>query len=77
MTGSFVTIDRFEGEKAVIILSDGQTLVIDKKVLPKDSKEGDLVKINFFASRAKTAATQNSVNKLLRKILRRFGHENT
>jgi Protein of unknown function (DUF3006) len=77
MAGPFVTIDRFEGEKAVIILADGQTLVIDKKFLPKETKEGDLLEINFFSSRNQTATAQNSVNKLLKKILRRQGHENT
>ncbi len=77
MAQIFVTIDRFEGEKAVIILDDTQTLVVAKKVLPQNSKEGDIIELNFSVSHSQTTAVRNSAAKLLKKIINRQGHENT
>ena len=39
-----LVIDRFEGDKVVIESGEGN-LLISKKKLPKDAKEGDVLKI--------------------------------
>ena len=39
-----LVIDRFEGDKVVIESGEGN-LLISKKELPKDAKEGDVLKI--------------------------------
>jgi len=41
------TIDRFEGDKAILILEDGQKLVVAKESLAPNVKEGDIVDFNF------------------------------
>jgi hypothetical protein len=38
-----LTIDRFEGEKAVLKTNDGQTIIWPKNMLPEDSREGTVL----------------------------------
>ena len=40
-----VTIDRLEGDKAVLKTNDGQELLWPKEQLPKDAKEGSVVEL--------------------------------
>ena len=65
-----VTIDRFENDKAVLILSDGQQLVIERRLLPASAKAGDSLTINFKYSDKKTAQREQKVSKLLSKIFK-------
>lgn len=37
------SLDRFEDEKAVLINKHGKSTIIDKALLPKEAKEGDMV----------------------------------
>lgn len=37
------TIDRFEGNIAIIELEDGRIISIPKDILPIDAKEGDII----------------------------------
>lgn len=41
------TIDRFEGESAVIELQDQEMVDIPKKILPPDAKEGDIILVSI------------------------------
>ena len=61
-------VDRFEGRKAVLILIDGQQLIIDKKELEPQSKEGSVVFLKFRFDPAATAVAGKAVKKLVTKI---------
>ncbi|MCK9443417.1 MAG: DUF3006 domain-containing protein [Tissierellaceae bacterium] len=41
------TIDRFEGEYAVVELDTGHTVDITKAVLPPGAKEGDIISLKI------------------------------
>lgn len=40
----YFSIDRFEGDFAICILDDEEILKIERKKLPKNCKEGDVLK---------------------------------
>lgn len=42
----FGIIDRFEGKKAVIEMYSGEVINIDIAELPKEAREGDVIKID-------------------------------
>lgn len=44
------TVDRFEGNKAVLLLREDETIQVDvkKEQLPKDLHEGDILNISFL-----------------------------
>ena len=65
------TIDRFEGEKAVLILEDGQRLVVDKEKLDASLKEGDVVYLSFTFSARETADKEKSAKNILKQLLKR------
>ena len=44
------TVDRWEGDKAVLRLEEGQELVVDIKDLPKGTKEGSVLSLSFLLS---------------------------
>jgi hypothetical protein len=67
----FVTIDRFENDKAVLILPDGQQLVIERRFVPALAKEGDCLAVNFKSSDKKTAEREKKVSQLLSKIFKK------
>jgi hypothetical protein len=66
----FVTIDRFENDKAVLILSDGQQVVIERQFLPMSAKAGDCLTITFKHNDKKTAEREQKVSQLLSKIFK-------
>jgi len=64
----YVAIDRFEGDKAVLILPDGQNLVVSRQSLGQNLKAGDYVEINFSYSKKQTLLKQKVAQKLLNKL---------
>ncbi len=64
-------VDRFEGEKAVIIFSDGQKLIIDRKNLIDSIKPGDAVYVSLTLDRAETATQENLARNILKEILKK------
>lgn len=64
-------VDRFEGEKAVIIFSDGQKLIIDRKNLIDSIKPGDAVYVSLTLDRAETATQENLPRNILKEILKK------
>lgn len=59
-------IDRFEGEYAVIELDDMSTMNMNKKLLPKESKEGDVIEISI--DKDETAKRKEKIGKLMNKL---------
>ena len=59
-------IDRFEANYAVVELSDLSTVNVDRRALPRDVREGDVIDVQVDReateqSRAKTEAMMNRV----------------
>ncbi|HEX7712913.1 MAG TPA: DUF3006 domain-containing protein [Bacillota bacterium] len=61
-----VTIDRFEGDYALVELSDRKMGRLSKTLLPSDIKEGDVVEISV-AARA-TATEEKKIRKLMGEL---------
>ena len=64
----WATIDRFEEDKAVLILSDNQQLIIMRADLPPAVKEGDQIELNFSFSPKQTNRKEKKVKNLLKKL---------
>lgn len=62
-------IDRFEGDKAVLILDKDGQIVIDKKYLPPEAKEGDVIIFNFSLDARESGKRNKTVKNFLQKIL--------
>lgn len=67
------TIDRIEDQKIVVRFNlggkDHQELVLAKKYLPKDSKEGDIFTVEFLSDRELSQKQKNLAREILREIL--------
>ena len=59
------TIDRFEGEKAILKNEDNETIVWPKNKLPKDVKEGSILAFMITDK----AETKNNKEDLAKDIL--------
>lgn len=65
----WATLDRFEDDKAVLILSDKQQLIISRQDLDPDLKPGDVLKISFRRDSAQTVKQEKSARKILNRLL--------
>ena len=66
----WATLDRFEDDKAVLILPDGQNLAVNLSDLAPNVKAGDVLAINFSGSAKQTAHKEKIAKKLLKKIFK-------
>ena len=62
------TIDRFENGLAVLI-GEHAEIVVPKKLIPKSSKEGDIVHLTISSDEAETERRQKRAKELLNEIL--------
>ena len=63
------TLDRFEGNIAVILIGDeGETIEISKSLLPDGCKEGDLISFRLEKKDKKTKAEKEKVERLIGKL---------
>ncbi len=65
------TIDRFEGEKAILILEDGQKLVVAKESLAPNAKEGDMVDFNFSLNEKARSKKRIKIKKIIKQIFKK------
>ncbi|MDZ4229712.1 MAG: DUF3006 domain-containing protein [Candidatus Veblenbacteria bacterium] len=65
------TIDRFEGEQAVVRLDDGQELVLPRAELPTDAGEGARLTLRFLSATEDEAARAQQARQLLTDLLQR------
>jgi len=63
------TIDRFEGDQAVLRLEDSQELVILRSLLPVGLHEGAQVTIQFTTNPSGEADSEATARKILTDIL--------
>lgn len=62
-------IDRFEGDYAVVLFGDEEIKAdIPKKLLPKGSKEGSWLKINFELDKEGTKKQEDKIKAKLDKL---------
>lgn len=67
----FVVIDRFEGNKAVLLLGDEEVQVIwPRESLPDEAKEGDIVTIELQVDHEATSAAKAEADRLLKEIMK-------
>lgn len=66
-----VTLDRFEDDKAVLILPDGQNLVISRRLLDSKIKAGNVLALNFSGDASQTSQKENIAKKLLTQIFKK------
>ena len=64
------TIDRFEDEQAVVITSDGQKIILPKKLLGPRAREGQALKLAIVEDGARTEASAEIAKHLLNEILK-------
>jgi len=62
------TIDRFEGEFALVELSDGSIVQIPKSILPIQVKEGDIVSLKIEVE--ETTNRKDSIEKKMAKLFK-------
>ena len=65
----WATIDRFEEDKAVLILPDNQQLIVDRANLPGGLKEGDSLKTVFVLDKKETSKLKAKNKKMINKFL--------
>lgn len=62
-------IDRFEGDKAVLLLGDEEKQVnFPAKFLPEEVTEGDYIKIDIAYDEEATKAAEEEAEALLKKL---------
>lgn len=64
-----VTIDRFEGDMAVLITQDKQAINWPKDKLPRATKEGTVLEINIVDAANKTNDNKQLAKNILNEIL--------
>lgn len=64
-----VTVDRFEGDKAVLKTNDGEIIVWPKNKLPEDSREGMILNINVKTNVEARKKINESAKDILNEIL--------
>lgn len=64
-----LTIDRFEGDRAVLRTNAGQELVVPRNELPAHAREGDVLTISFGQDAAATDERAQRAKDMLNEIL--------
>lgn len=67
------TIDRFEGEKAIIKTKDNESIIWPKNKLPTEAKEGSVIVINIQNAQEKESDKKQLAKDILNEILRTEG----
>lgn len=63
-------VDRFEGDYAVLVFDDGQTLNILKKKLPQDVHEGSVIWLSVLNDQKETKKQRELAKEILNEILK-------
>lgn len=70
MTSFKVSLDRLEGDIAVLLVRDKESITIDfpLSLLPEGSKEGDILDISILRNEKETEGAKNRVSALIEKL---------
>ena len=70
------TIDRFEGEIAVLLVGPEQTVVnIPRSDLPEDAGQGDVVHLEGYVDREERERRREEINEKIERLKRRGGQD--
>ena len=69
------TVDRIEGDKVILLFSDGQQLVVAKSVFTQKVRGGQVFFLNLQSDFKKTKAQEVMAKNLLKAILKKQGNE--
>ncbi|GEM_PF-2148730 len=69
------TVDRFEGNQAVLSFGDGQQVTVARALLPLGSGEGAVVRVQLAAAAEVEAARAADARRLLTDILQGGGQK--
>lgn len=64
-----LTLDRWEGNSAVLRSDDRQELIVDRKDLPPDSKEGEIFTIGFHGDKDEERERVSLAKRILNEFL--------
>lgn len=63
------TIDRFEGNQAVLIASDGETIVWPKNRLPKNIHEGSCLNFDIAEKKERAERDKQTAKDIINEII--------
>lgn len=62
-------LDRFEGQKAVLLIGDDEKqLIIDRNLMPNDAAEGSVVDISITVNKTATEKARKRVQDLINEL---------
>lgn len=65
-------VDRFEGDKAVLECENGETAVFERRSLPKNIKEGDVLRFDngsCYLNAEETARRRKKIRALMESLI--------
>ncbi len=71
MDSYLVSLDRFEGELAVLVTVDREVWHVPAGCLPEGVREGDVMRVSFERDEEETARLRDSIGDLQRRLLER------
>lgn len=64
-----LSLDRIEGDMAVLLAENDEELIINKKMLPKKAHEGEVMVLTIATAEAETKRREQKAKDLLNEIL--------
>ena len=65
-------VDRFEGNKAILLLGDEEVQVVwPRENLPSEAQEGDIITMELQVDHGATTAAKAEAERLLKEIIER------
>ncbi len=65
-----LTVDRIEGDKAVLVLNDGSTIVWPKKKLPDSIHEGSALSFNIIEEAEQEKKDKQTAKDIINEIIK-------
>lgn len=72
-SGMKATIDRFEGDLAVLIMQDGTRFNLPVSLLPESCREGDVLNITIERDLEETTQARERVSSLMERLKKKGG----
>lgn len=63
------TIDRFEGEQAVLVAEDGQAIVWPKNKLPQNAREGAALNVEILEEAEREKRDKQTAKDIINEII--------
>ena len=64
-----LTFDRIEENKAILIGEKDEEIIVEKKFLPKEAKEGEYLVVTFSTDEAEARRREQTAKEILNEIL--------